>query len=171
MILKQIENFFPNLDHILPEIKKIPLYTKEEYIKVTDDRNNNWPGRRSLAFQIHYPILWHYINNLFLQKNILTTPHEVSTYLHLKLASDGEKDWIHKDASHKLAALIYISETNFDSGTYLYGENKNLINDIKFVKNRLIMYSGNYNHMGYGHHGTDINNGRLTINLFIKDAT
>jgi hypothetical protein len=64
MILKQIENFFPNLDHILPEIKKIPLYTKEEYIKVTDDRNNNWPGRRSLAFQIHYPILWHYINNL-----------------------------------------------------------------------------------------------------------
>ena len=33
------------------------------------------------------------------------------------------------------------------------------------------MYSGNYNHMGYGHHGTDINNGRLTINLFIKDAT
>ena len=33
MILNQIDGFFPRLDQILPEIKKIPLYTNDEYLK------------------------------------------------------------------------------------------------------------------------------------------
>ena len=29
--------------------------------------------------------------------------------------------------------------------------------NIKFVKNRFVMYSAKYKHMGYGHHGKNIN--------------
>ena len=43
-----------------------------------------------------------------------------------------------------------------------------MINDVKFVQNRFVMYSANYKHMGYGHHGKNIDDGRLTLNLFIK---
>ena len=50
----------------------------------------------------------------------------------------------------------------------LYDENENVINDIKFVKNRYIMYSGSYKHMAYGHHGSSIEDGRLTLNIFFN---
>ncbi len=56
----------------------------------------------------------------------------------------------------------------FWQNTVLYDENKNIVNDIKFVQNRFVMYDGGYNHMGYGHHGSSIEDGRLTLNLFIK---
>ena len=43
MRLRQEENFFPNLDFILPEIKKIKLYSPEEFEKF-EKFKGNWPG-------------------------------------------------------------------------------------------------------------------------------
>jgi hypothetical protein len=92
----------------------------------------------------------------------------INTFLHLRLDKDKDKDWIHVDETEDFAALIYLSETNLNSGTKIYDQNENIINDIKFVKNRFVMYSAKYKHMGYGHHGKNINDGRLTFNLFMK---
>ena len=167
MKLIQEENFFPNLNFILPEIKKIKLYSSEEFEKL-ENQKGNWPGLRSRVLGKNNPIFHEYITSLIHQKKLLDHGvWQIASFIHLRLEEDNPKDWIHKD-SDDLAALIYISETNLNSGTYLFDDNKNLINDIKFVSNRFIMYDGNYNHKGYGHHGDSIENGRLTINLFIN---
>ena len=42
--------------------------------------------------------------------------------------------------------------------------------DIKYVKNRAIFYSGSYPHKGYGHFGSSVQDGRLTLNVFITKA-
>ena len=74
---------------------------------------------------------------------------------------------MHKDEAD-YAFLIYLNETNLKSGTYLYDENHNVIADIKYVQNRFVIYSGSYNHMGYGHFGNSKENGRLTLNGFLN---
>ena len=167
MKLRQEENFFPNLDFILPEIKKIKLYSPEEFEKF-EKFKGNWPGFRSRNLGSTNPILHEYITTLINKKKLLDEgAWSVESYIHLRLEEHNAKDWIHNDADD-FAALIYISKTNFNSGTYLFDNNKNLINDIKFVSNRFIIYDGKYNHKGYGHHGSSIEDGRLTINLFIN---
>ena len=87
-------------------------------------------------------------------------------YVHLRKLEDNDKDWIHKDPED-FAFLIYLNETNLKSGTYLYDEG-GMISDIKYIQNRFFIYSGSYDHMGYGHFGNNAKNGRLTLNGFIK---
>lgn len=167
MRLIQEDNFFPDLNLILSEIKKIKLYNLEDFNKLSHQKGN-WPGYRSLCINETNPALYLYINHLMSEKKLIPEGrYLISTFLHLRLKEDDKKDWIHKDDDN-YAALIYLSNSNKDSGTYLYDENKNIINDIKFVKNRFVLYDASYNHMGYGHHGSSIEDGRLTLNLFIK---
>ena len=59
--------------------------------------------------------------------------------------------------------------TNLTSGTKLYNDSE-CVTDIKYVQNRLLMYSGAYPHQGYGHFGSDKEQGRLTINLFLDES-
>ena len=88
-------------------------------------------------------------------------------FIHLRRKEDIDKDWIHKD-NDDYAFLIYLNNTNLDSGTYLYDDANNVSTDIKYVQNRFVMYNGLYSHMGYGHFGNDTNNGRLTLNGFLN---
>ena len=167
MKLTQEENFFPNLDLILPQIKKIPLYNPIEYEKL-EKQKGNWPGLRSQHLTVSCPLLHELILNLILRKKLFEKGKwEIDTFLHMRLQEHGIQDWIHTDPC-EFAGLIYISDTNLSSGTKLYDEDENVVNDIKFVKNRYVMYSGRYKHMGYGHHGSSIEDGRLTLNMFLK---
>ena len=169
MLLRQVENFFPNLDRILPEIKKVQMYNQEAHQAKFKIRAT-WPGYRSAHLSHENIFLYEFVNNLLYQHKLLEPgTWEIHSFVHLRLDVDKDKDWIHKDMQDDLAALIYLSETNFDSGTYLFDENEKLINNIVAVKNRAVIYSAKYNHMGYGHFGTNINDGRLTINCFIKN--
>jgi|TARA_R100000008_G_scaffold76434_1_gene56258 hypothetical protein len=165
MKLIQIDNFFDDLDNMLREIRQIKLYTAKDHPagKMT------YPGTRSKNLYHEKPVLWNYINTMLLKYKILEEKSwNINTFLHLRLDKDKDKDWIHVDETEDFAALIYLSETNLNSGTKIYDQNENIINDIKFVKNRFVMYSAKYKHMGYGHHGKNINDGRLTFNLFMK---
>mgnify|MGYP003114970824 CR=1 FL=1 len=167
MIIKQIENFFPRLDFILPEIKKIKLYTQKEFNE-HEGTSDTWPGYRSLCLTKNNVFLFELINNLIFSKGMIDHGnYYIMTFLHLRLKEHDAQDWIHKDNS-LFSALIYLSETNLNSGTYIYNEDENIVNDIKFVKNRFVMFSGNYKHKGYGHYGDSVQNGRLTLNLFIN---
>jgi len=163
--LLMIDDFLPHLKEYLSEIYKIPLYELEEYKKI-DNNCGNWPGKRSLPLFLKNKFLFFLIlQNLnkvkFLKKYVL------DLYVHLRRKNDFFKDWIHKDPDD-YAFLIYLNETNLNSGTYLYDENNNIVSDIKYVKNRFLIYSGSYNHMGYGHFGDSPENGRLTINGFLR---
>jgi hypothetical protein len=167
-MFRQIENFFPRLNLILSEFKKFELFDKDEYNKIKND-NFQWPGKRSLSIFETNIFLFDYVNHLMFSKNLLEPGnYDIRSFIHLRLEEDNSKDYIHKDVPWDLAALIYLSDTNLESGTYLYDENKNIINDIKFVNNRIILYSGDYYHKGYGHHGSSVEDGRLTYNMFIK---
>jgi len=168
MNLIQEDNFFPNIDLILPQIKKTKLYNLEDFKKETGQYNATWPGFRSLPLDSVNPILNEFVLFLMNQKRLFEPGHwKIGSYIHLRLENDNSKDWIHTDPDD-FAALIYLSKTNLNSGTHLFDENDNLINDIKFVKNRFISYTGCTKHKGYGHHGDSIENGRLSINLFIN---
>jgi hypothetical protein len=162
--LLMIDNFLPYLEHYLTEIHKISLYEKEEHQKI-EPNTATWPGKRSLSLNVENKFLFFLIlHNLkkidFLDKYI------IHMYLHLRRQEDSLKDWVHKDVDD-YAFLIYLNNTNLNSGTYIYDENKNVVADIKYVQNRFVIYNGSYNHMGYGHFGDSPENGRLTINGFL----
>ena len=169
MLIKQVENFFPRLELILPEIKKINLYSQKEFNKI-EDSTDNWSGFRSLNLRKNNVFLYELINNLMFTKKVMDKgSYDIASFLHLRLEEHNVQDWIHKDPA-LFTALIYLSDTNLNSGTYIYDENNNIINDIKCVKNRFVIFSGNYNHKGYGHYGNSVQNGRLTFNLFINET-
>ena len=44
---------------------------------------------------------------------------------------------------------------------------KELTNTVNFVQNRAFLFNGKTKHMALNNYGTDINNGRLTLNCFI----
>jgi hypothetical protein len=163
--LLMIDDFLPHLKEYLSEIYKIPLYEIGEYNKKFNS-NSNFPGKRSNTLLVDNKFLFFLIlQNLnkvcFLKRYVL------DLHLHLRREQDLLKDWVHKD-QEDYAFLIYLNETNLNSGTYLYDENNNIISDIKYVQNRFVIYNGSYNHMGYGHFGNSPENGRLTINGFLK---
>ena len=169
MILRQVENFFPRLDSLLPEIRKIKLYNQVDFNKLLQF-NSTFPGLRSKIIRDENLFFYELINTLLFKHKLLEKGgYEINSFLHLKLKEDREKEWVHKDP-YNFACLIYLSETNLNSGTRLYDDNKKLINEIVSVKNRAILYSGNYYHVGYGHYGTNVQDGRLTINIFINDT-
>lgn len=169
MFLRQVENFFPNLDRILTQLKKTNMYNQEEFSNKFGV-NATWPGYRSDHLGRENVYLYEFICNLLYQHKLLEPgTWQIHSYLHLRLESDNNSDWIHKDHNNHFAALIYLSETNFNSGTYLYDENNKVINNIVAVKNRAVIYDARYNHMGYGHYGTNVHDGRLTINCFINN--
>ena len=50
--------------------------------------------------------------------------------------------------------LVYLSETNLQSGTSLYDENDKLITDVKFIQNRALIFDSRYSHAAINNHGT-----------------
>tara|TARA_R100001509_G_scaffold149728_1_gene108302 strand:+ start:36 stop:557 length:522 start_codon:yes stop_codon:yes gene_type:complete len=169
MILKQIENFIPRLDGILPELRKIKLYSVQE-INSINNVNETWPGLRSKHLFSENRILFEFINNILFKNNNVFEKggYTIDMFLHLRLAQDEKKDWIHTDDAHDYSGIIYLSDTNLNSGTQLFDNEDNVINDMKCVQNRAIFFSSNYNHKAYGHFGSNVQDGRLTLNLFIK---
>jgi hypothetical protein len=160
-----IEEFLPNLKHYLTEIYKIPLYGQQEHNKKFNCKST-FPGKRSSSLYVSDKFLFFLIlQNL--KKISFLNKYNLDIYLHLRRQEDFFKDWIHKDTSD-YAFLIYLNATNLNSGTYLYDEEGNIVSDIRYVQNRLVIYNGSYNHMGYGHFGDSCENGRLTLNGFLN---
>tara|TARA_R100000278_G_scaffold6700_2_gene9252 strand:+ start:901 stop:1413 length:513 start_codon:yes stop_codon:yes gene_type:complete len=168
MILKQLENFFPRLEFLIPEIRKFKFLNQDEWNKEYG-ANCSWPGLRTKNLISENVFLYEYINTLIFMNYKIFEPgnYLIETFFHLRFKEDDTKDWIHKDPED-YAGLIYLSDTNLNSGTRFYDEKENVINDIKFIKNRGIFYSGDYLHKGYGHFGSNVQDGRLTLNIFIS---
>ena len=170
MIIFQKENFFPDINLVLNEIKNMELYNQETFNKRNNDKQT-WPGFRSdLLSYTHHPALLGLLllscSNLKLKIKI----KELTAYIHLRTQEDNQKDWIHTD-SCQYSLLVYLNKTNLNSGTKIFDNNNNEINDIKYVQNRAILYNGSYRHMGYGHFGDSVDDGRLTLNLFFNETT
>ena len=70
MILRQIENFFPRLDYLLPEIRKIKLYNQNDYNRLLQ-KNETWPGFRSKMLRDENLFFYELINTLLFQHKLL----------------------------------------------------------------------------------------------------
>jgi len=173
MICFQKEEFIESLDFILPEIHKIPLYDLDSYHKkfhpTESEKVSRWPGYRSESLENSNKFLFIYIISLLKKLEVLKNKKwSPEMYIHLRKDADEAADYIHQDRECQFAGLVYLNPTNLKSGTRLYTPDKEIINDFKYIQNRLIMYDSLYHHMAYGHFGSDVLNGRLTLNIFIN---
>lgn len=163
-----IDNFFEQFKFIEFEFKRIQRFDKDMFNLIFKE-NQNWPGSRSEFLLNKQPFLFNLFLKEFKKFNFDLSFYDVSLYTHLRLAKDNVKDWIHSDDdSGEYTCLVYLSETNLDSGTYFYSKDKKIVSDIKFVQNRAILFDSRYLHSAYGHYGSDVNDGRLTLNCFLK---
>ena len=164
-----VDNFFDNFDNIQNEFKKVNLYNIDEFEKKYGG-DLNYPGRRSDILEKSNPFLFnlilkelsHKIGKFFDEDNYFTS---INSFIHLRL--EKEQDWIHTDPA-KITMIVYLSETNFNSGTAFYDEKDNLISESKYIKNRAVLFDGKMKHSSINNFGTDINNGRLTLNTFFE---
>lgn len=165
-----IDNFFDNFELLEPEFKKIPLYD----IKNFPDRISEgvlWPGKRSVQLLNTYPFIWQLTNKELLIKcgneRLINTSWKMNANIHLRLAEDDEKDYIHTDPDD-WTMIVFLSETNLKSGLSIYNNDNEETQNIKFVQNRAVIFNGRQPHKSSLNYGDNIDNGRLTLNCFIN---
>jgi len=161
MILIQQDQFFQDIEQARAWALAVPLYTQSDYNQ-RFDKDERWPGLRSQLLSEAHPEL-----NLMIHQHIWRIPQMNTARFHcvVHFRGEGSQDWIHQD-DEPLAGVCYINPTNLESGTRMYTDEGEVHVDLKYVQNRLILYSGSYPHQGYGHWGIHPAEGRTTINLF-----
>ena len=151
---------------------------KLEFFNITDHPANSfntiYPGLKTDEFSRVNPLLDSFIlkqvdaADTWFTKNT----YVVNQYAHLRLDGDDSEEFIHQDFPHDWAYVVYISDTNLESGTKMYKSLQDSIEDeitfTKFVENRIILFDVGVPHMAWGNHGKDLEDGRLTINGFCK---
>jgi|TARA_E500000318_G_scaffold17525_1_gene17783 hypothetical protein len=164
--IKIIYNFFnfPNL--IYENCKKLNFYTFQEMNKIIPI-NGDWPGKRTLPFETeNYFLHLHILSYLKLNGIDVDKYNEIYTHAHIRLAEDEEKDWIHRDDGD--TALIYLSNTNLDSGTQFFADDKeHKIAKANFVQNTCVYFEKGLYHTSFGNHGHTIEDARMTLNIFM----
>jgi hypothetical protein len=165
-----VDNFFDNFHNIKDRFKEIPLYGLDEFIKLNSEDPQKWPGKRSLDFYETEPFLFNLFLNEFHNKfdNFFNNKKFwCKSYAHLRLDEDNEKDFIHTDPID-YSLLVYVSETNLNSGTCFYDDKNNATQTVNFVQNRAVLFPGYNKHCALNNHGINIDNGRLTLNAFFS---
>ena len=64
--------------------------------------------------------------------------------------------------------IVYLAETNLKSGTAIYNDKNEETQSAKFVQNTAFLFAGKQLHGSILNYGDNIDNGRLTLNCFIK---
>jgi len=159
-----VDNFFDNFSKVESYMKEIELYKYKNHPDVSS--KVKWLGKRStLLHQSHQDLFNLFIETFSKKFNYFKkTPLNLYSYLHLRLKQDG-KEWIHTDDAN-YSLLIYLSKTNFKSGTILYDRNDKEILNVKYVQNRALLFSSAYRHRSAGNFGNNKNNGRYTFNAW-----
>jgi len=166
-----VDNFFDNFNLIEHSFKNIPLFKLKDFNNRNPHNKQNWPGSRSDSIEFVSPFLFNLFNkefNIKIGDVFKDINVRMMLHTHLRIADDSQKDWMHRDLPYLYSCLVYLSKTNMQSGTYLYSEDNEIISDIKFIQNRAIFFDSRYLHSAYGHHGSSIEDGRLTLNAFYE---
>jgi len=178
------DNFFPPilLEAVIKELKTHKFYDDKKHPSMVEHKdqpvediyNAKWGGTRTLEISQIAPVIDKLILHLFQNLKHPFFQHEFRylNYAHLRLEKDDAEDYIHQDIGVDFAYLVYLSESNPESGTKMYESCDADKNEeghfVEFITNRLVLFNANIPHMAWGSHGTNIDNGRLTINGFCK---
>ena len=178
------DNFFPSilLEAVIKELKSQKFYDDKTHPSMVEYKNQpaedvynaNWGGTRTLEISQIFPVIDKIILHLFqnLKHPLFQKEFRYLNYAHLRLEKDDAEDYIHQDVGVDFAYLVYLSESNPESGTKFYdscdANKKQEKQFVQFKKNRLVLFDATIPHMAWGSYGTNIDNGRLTINGFCK---
>jgi len=169
------DNFFSKnvLHAIIDRSKSTQLYTFEEHREHTENYMiGNWYGKRSYNLIDEDQLLNALILDELLFRHLFHRPVTmIDSYIHLRSNNDHE-DYIHIDPAD-FSLIIYLSPTNLCSGTKFYTsiEETNKDNEtmfVKYVQNRAILFHSGIAHAAYKNFGNNIDDGRLTLNAFLK---
>ena len=162
-----VENFFEDLNLIEENIKKIKLYNVVDFNK-TFNTQQTWPGYRSNFLKKENIFLQALFLKEFRSKFNYQESCNLDLHVHLRLANDQGKDFIHTDFPKKYTCIVYLNN-NLDSGTNFYdGVSDIPLVSVKSSKNRCVFFDSRIRHGSILNYGNDINDGRLTINGFIE---
>lgn len=167
-MIQALYNFFnpQHIESIYNECKKLEFYFSEEY-KQKFKENCNWPGQRTENLIRSNPILYSYLSSILKNYNIHFEDYrEAFAACHVRYAEDEKKDWVHRDNTDTV--IIYLSQTNLESGTKFYADDlETEILCSKFIQNSAIFFTQGLAHGSFGNHGNNIDDGRMTINIFL----
>jgi|TARA_R100001460_G_scaffold65438_1_gene105758 hypothetical protein len=165
-MIKIVDNFFDYYSHDYYDcVKQLPFYNIDEFRERTNITNQNWPGTRTEPIEKVAPFLFLNVVELIKRKlNMDLTKKGHGMYCHARYEND-KPDWIHTDPGYSV--LIFLSDTNLESGTAFFDDKDNMVDRIGFVHNRALLFDGQkYRHMSLKNYGDSIDNARLTINTF-----
>tara|TARA_R110001632_G_scaffold58688_1_gene142774 strand:- start:373 stop:900 length:528 start_codon:yes stop_codon:yes gene_type:complete len=167
-----MDNFFKpwELGVVEKELKKEKFYNEKNH--PGNEETARYPGTKTDLFCRVHPLLDAFIiSRLDAKQTVFTShPYSVKQVAHLRLDGDDAQEYIHQDKPFDWAYLIYMSDTNLDSGTKMYEsltskkDEENIF--VKFVYNRIVLFDVSVPHMAWGNHGKSFKDGRLTINGF-----
>jgi|TARA_R110002074_G_scaffold87944_1_gene194029 hypothetical protein len=172
-VISVIDNFFHpwQLKLVTSQLKLLPFYNCFDHPQNTA---STYPGTKTEELIRVNPLLESFITRKLEKTGVpqVIPSFQLNQFGHLRLESDNEDDFVHTDVGYDWAFLLYISDTNLESGTKMYGTN-NTPKDgddifIKFKQNRMVVFDSSVPHMAWGNHGKDLNDGRLTINGFCE---
>ena len=156
-----IENFFKNVDEIISLSKKLK-FTAPTSVE-------NWPGLRTESLHHNHHDLFNNIIGKILSNYFPNTKINFSNssiFFHKFKPGDYVKTHFHYDKNFEIAAVIYLSFGNIETGTTLFNKKreKQIIMGNDF--NTLICYDGRKYH---GASTLNLKKERLTLNIFIKN--
>ena len=160
-------NFFPFIHDTYQFCKKVEFFSCDNHPDYQNNPNRStWPGLRSLEISQSEPFLFltiieHAQNKLGLKKELYKN---ILAYVHLRTEKDDLQDWIHKDTTDTI--LIYLSESNLNSGTTFYTNKEEIILDLRFLQNASVFFDGSISHKSKLNYGNSLENSRMTLNIF-----
>ena len=146
-MIQIIDNFFSiySRDYYL-FAKQLTFHESSNYKNLMgfDDKHVDFPGRRTLQLSTESPFFYLNIVNNVYDRFGIKLDDTAGVYCHVRFENDRD-DWIHTDKGKTI--LVFLSETNLDSGTCFFDNNDNLTDNISFIHNRAVMFDGNIKHM------------------------
>jgi hypothetical protein len=162
-------NFFENNIDFVRNLALSSTY--QHYLDVT---GSGWRGFRANITSESNPMLFKHMHERLYNLNPQFQGKNIELYFHYSLESTKlecypsfEEYKLHKDRSNWAGVIYLTPNPPLNSGTSLYSDDKSVVSHIDNIYNRLILYPSNILHGPQDLFGTHINNGRMTLTIFI----
>lgn len=165
-----IDEFFDDPEFIVEQALKQDYYDSASHpnqlIKI------NWCGKRTLPINNYDSELFNKITHKIVDKIVHDKTKNVKIRMDMFFHVMNDKDifddsWIHKDGCFR-AGVVYLCKSPVsEKGTLIVKDSEPIL--IENVYNRFVMYDGNFMHSSKGGFGSTINDGRLTLVIFIDE--
>lgn len=129
---------------------------------------NGWKGYRCLTESDVSSELISLISEKLCERDTMFIDANYRCYFHYSLEEDNlNTNKIHKDSNSDYAGVLYMTPNPIpNSGTSIYNDLGEVIEEFDNIYNRLIIYSANEWHSVNKCFGEDAKSGRLTFTIF-----